>query len=118
MSSKVTLESIKVDNSTNKKNSHSHLLTMIDQQEMVFQSTAYTKREIQLLCKAYNLAFRKNDSKSTLSKKLIPAIQQSHFIPNPLALCEGQEQSSTSAIPVESGNHRLAYAQNPLQGNE
>ena len=52
LSSKVTLESIKVENSTNKKNSHSHLLTMIDQQEVVFQSTAYTKSEIKLLCKA------------------------------------------------------------------
>lgn len=119
-SSKVTVQSIRYDSSVNKNNSHSHLLTMIEEQEEIFQSTVYSKSEIQLLCKAYGLVFRKNDSKSTLSGKLIPAIRQSQFMPYPLALCETQQQSSTSAstMAVDSdGRFSLVHAQTTLRGN-
>jgi hypothetical protein len=117
-SSKVTLKSIRDDNSMNKTNSHRHLLTMIEHQQTVFQSTVYSKSELQLLCKAYGLVFRKNDSKSTLSEKLIPAIQQSQSIPHPLALCDSQQQPSTSTMATDdcSNQNYLEHSHNQSQG--
>lgn len=46
VSSKVTVESIKKDTSVNKGNSHRRLMTMLDQQESIFQSNVYSKSEL------------------------------------------------------------------------
>ena len=72
VSSKVTVESIKKDTSVNKGNSHRRLMTMLDQQESIFQSNVYSKSELQLLCKAYGLVFRRSDSKALLSENWCP----------------------------------------------
>lgn len=46
VSSKVTLQSMKEDNSTNKKVSHLRLQAMVNEKETIFQSTVYSKGEI------------------------------------------------------------------------
>ena len=110
---KVTLQSIIDDNSANKRNSDCHLQTMIDQHEKVFQTTLYTKTEIQSLCKAYGLVYRKNDSKAKLSERLIAAIKQSTYIPCHLALCDTHQEPSTPALTINNDDQ---HVQTPLQG--
>ena len=97
IASKVTLQSIRNDISVNKRNSHCHLQTMIDQHETVCQTTLYTKSEIQSLCKAYGLVYRKNYSKAKLSAQLIPATRQSTFIPWPLMLSDTQQGTTSTS---------------------
>ena len=86
---------------------------MIDQHEKVFQTTLYTKTEIQSLCKAYGLVYRKNDSKAKLSERLIPAIKQSTYIPCHLALCDTHQEPSTPALTINNDDQ---HVQTPLQG--
>ena len=80
VSSKVTVESIRKNTSVNKGNSHCRLMTMLDQQESIFQSNVYSKSELQLLCKAYGLVFRRSDSKALLPEKLVPKIHESQYV--------------------------------------
>ena len=82
VSSKVTVQSIKKDNTLNKQNSHNRLQIMVNEQQTIFESTVYLKSEIQLLCNAYGVAFRKNDSKSKLSDKLVPLIRTCNAFPH------------------------------------
>ena len=86
ISSKVTLQSIKEDRSSNK--------------ETIFQTSIYSKSELHLLCKAYGVVFRKNDSKIRLSDKLVPQIRNSYDIPLPCILDETPEQPETSSSTV------------------
>lgn len=55
VSSKVTIASIKEDSSANKQSSHQRLQAMLVQQEKSFQSTVYTKSEVEMICKAYGV---------------------------------------------------------------
>ena len=81
VSSKVTVASIKGDTSANKRSSHLRLQSMISQQGQIFQTSVYTKGEVQMLCKAYGVSFRRSDSKAKLSEKLVPQIQGvQHFL--------------------------------------
>ena len=57
--SKVTVELIKKDNTPNKQNSHNRLKIMVSEQQTIFKSSVYLISEVQLLCKAYGVAFRK-----------------------------------------------------------
>ena len=59
ISSKVTVESIKKDSTPNKQNSHNRLKIMVSEQQTIFESSVYLKSEVQLLCNAYGVAFRK-----------------------------------------------------------
>ena len=99
-SSKVTLESIKGDTSTNKQHSHSRLKAMVIQQGSIFQSTVYSKGEIQLLCKAYGVAFRRSDSKTQLSDKLVPKISESLQLLHPDVLDNSTQQAGPSGAIV------------------
>ena len=96
VSSKVALESIKKDTSVNKGNSHRRLMTMLDQQESIFQSNVYSKSELQLLCKAYGLVFRRSDSKALLSEKLVPKIRESQCVLHPQTLENPSQQPGPS----------------------
>lgn len=96
VSSKVTVESIKKDTSVNKGNSHRRLMTMLDQQESIFQSNVYSKSELQLLCKAYGLVFRRSDSKALLSEKLVPKIRESQCVLHPQTLENPSQQPGPS----------------------
>ena len=96
VSSKVTVESIKKDTSVNKGNSHRRLMTMLDQQECIFQSNVYYKSELQLLCKAYGLVFRRSDSKALLSEKLVPKIRESQDVLHPQILRNPSQQPGPS----------------------
>lgn len=96
VSSKVTVESIKKDTSVNKGNSHRRLMTMLDQQESIFQSNVYSKSELQLLCKAYGLVFRRSDSKTLLSEKLVPKIRESQYVLHPQTLENPSQQPGPS----------------------
>ena len=96
VSSKVTVESIKKDTSVNKGNSHRRLMTMLDQQESIFQSNVYSKSELQLLCKAYGLVFRRSDSKALLSEKLVPKIRESQYVLHPQTLENPSQQPGPS----------------------
>ena len=101
-SSKVTLQSIKEDMSANKKNSHQRLQVMVNDKETIFQTSVYSKSELQLLCKAYSVVFRKNDSKMRLSDKLVQQIRNSHDIPLPHILDETLQYPETSSSTVTS----------------
>lgn len=96
VSSKVTVESIKKDTSVNKGNSHRRLMTMLDQQESIFQSNVYSKSELQLLCKAYGLVFRRSDSKALLSEKLVSKIRESQCVLHPQTLENPSQQPGPS----------------------
>lgn len=78
VSSKVTIEG---DTSANKRNLHQRLQAMVSQQGQIFQTSVYNKGEVQLLCKAYGVSFRRSDPKAKLSEKLVPQIQGTqHFL--------------------------------------
>lgn len=96
VSSKVALESIKKDTSVNKGNSHRRLMTMLDQQESIFQSNVYSKSELQLLSKAYGLVFRRSDSKALLSEQLVPKIRESQYVLHPQTLENPSQQPGPS----------------------
>lgn len=79
--SKVTITSIKGDSSANKRSLNEHLQAMISQQVQIFQTSVFTKGEVQLLCKAYGVSLRRSDSKAELSENLVPQIQGAqHFL--------------------------------------
>ena len=81
VSSKVTIASIKGNTSANKRNLHQRLQAMVSQQGQIFQTSVYNKGEVQLLCKAYGVSFRRSDPKAKLSEKLVPQIQGTqHFL--------------------------------------
>ena len=103
-SSKVTLTSIRNDTSPNLRNSHIRLQAMITEQETIFQSAVYSKDELQLLCTAYGLAFRRSDSKAKLSEKLTAKIKASSHVPCPATLRDSSQQgSSADQMTVSSG---------------
>lgn len=56
--SKVSPESIKEDTSANLVNSHIRLKLMIEQHDSIFETSVYSKEEVQLLCKAYGVKFK------------------------------------------------------------
>ena len=99
VSSKVTVQSIEEDTSVNKVNSHHRLLTMVNKQAAIFQSTVYCKREIQLLCKAYGVVFRRSDSKALLSEKLVPKIREVQYVLNTQILENPSQQPGPSRMP-------------------
>lgn len=54
---------------------------MVSQQGQIFQTSVYNKGEVQLLCKAYGVSFRRSDPKAKLFEKLVPQIQGTqHFL--------------------------------------
>ena len=69
---------------------------MLDQQESIFQSNVYSKSELQLLCKAYGLVFRRSDSKALLSEQLVPKIRESRYVPHPQTLENPSQQPGPS----------------------
>ena len=99
VSSKVTVQSIEEDTSVNKVNSHHRLLTMVNKQTAIFQSTVYCKSEIQLLCKAYGVVFRRSDSKALLSEKLVPKIREVQYVLNPQIFENASQQPGPSRMP-------------------
>ncbi len=107
--SKITIQSIKEDNTPNKQISHNRLQIMVREQQSIFQSTVYLKSEIQLLCNAYGVTFRKNYSKSRLLDKLVPIIKESNVLPHPLVFNnenQSREQSTatTNVISQRDAN--------------
>ena len=58
----------------NKQSSHQGLQAMLVQQEKIFQSTVYTKSEVEMICKAYGVSFWQSDTKAKLSEKLVEKI--------------------------------------------
>ena len=101
-SSKVTLRSMKEDASASKKNSHQRLQVMVNDKETIFHTTVYSKSEIQLLCKAYGVVFKKNDNKVKLSDKLIPKIRNLHNIPFPHVIDERLPHPEASSVVVRA----------------
>ena len=71
-----------------KRNSHQRLQVMVNDKETIFQVSVYSKSELQLLCKAYRVVFKKNDSKLKLSDKSIAQICNLHNIPHPQLIHE------------------------------
>lgn len=84
-------------------NSHNFLKLMFDQQESIFESMAYSKEDVQLLCKAYGVTFKRNDSKVKLSEKLTAKIRATSQIPFPGSLMGPSQQPSTSNAEQEQG---------------
>ncbi|KAJ7391468.1 hypothetical protein OS493_018515 [Desmophyllum pertusum] len=76
---------------------------MVIQQGSIIQSTVYSNGEIQLLCKAYGVEFRRNDSKAQLSEKLVPKIRESQQLLHPDALDNStwQAELSTATVTAE-----------------
>ena len=107
VSSKVTIASIKEDSSANKQSSHQRLQSMLVQQEKMFQSTVYTKSEVEMTCEAYGVSFRQSDTKAKLSEKLVEKIQASEHILHPDTL----DDSAQGHQPGPSA--RAATARNP-----
>ena len=64
---KLSPESIKEDTSANLVNSDNRLKLMIEQQDSIFETSVYSKEEVQLLCKANEVKFKRNDSKDKLT---------------------------------------------------
>ena len=83
VSSKVTIAFIKEDSSANKQSSHQRLQAMLVQQEKIFQSTVYTKSDVEMICKAYGVSFWQSDTKAKLSDKLVEKTQASEHILQP-----------------------------------
>ena len=83
VSSKVTIAFIKEDSSANKQSSHQRLQAMLVQQEKSFQSTVYTKSDVEMICKAYGVSFWQSDTKAKLSEKLVEKTQASEHILHP-----------------------------------
>ena len=83
VSSKVTIAFIKEDSSANKQSSHQRLQAMLVQQEKIFQSTVYTKSDMEMICKAYGVSFWQSDTKAKLSEKLVEKTQASEHILHP-----------------------------------
>ena len=81
--SKVTIAFIKEDSSANKQSSHQRLQAMLVQQEKSFQSTVYTKSDVEMICKAYGVSFWQSDTKAKLSEKLVEKTQASEHILHP-----------------------------------
>jgi hypothetical protein len=101
--SEVTIQSIIENNTPNKQNLHNCLKIMVSEQETVFQSTVYLKSEVQLLCNAYSVTFRKNEPKSKSLDKLIPMIKQCNVIPYLFIFNDGKQSSeSTTAVNTTS----------------
>ena len=107
ISSKVTMTSIRSDSSTNLKESHIRLQAMITEQPLIFQSTVYSKDELQLLCKGYGLAFKRSESKARLSEKLTTKIQASGDVPNPAALRDATQPGSSGKTSIQFRNKLL-----------
>ena len=87
---------------------------MVIQQRQIFQSSVYTKGEVQLLCKAYGVSFRRSDSKAKLSEKLIPKIQETLQFLHPSALedgDDGQQPGPSTRIedPPQSQQGKFTY---------
>lgn len=93
---KVSPESIKEDTSANLVNSHNRLKLMIEQQDSIFETSVYSKEEVQLLCKAYGVKFKRNDSKTKLSVNLKVKIQAVSQIPLPSFLTHPNHQPECS----------------------
>ena len=105
-SSKVSLESIKEDTSANLVNSHNRLKLMIEQQDSIFVTSVYSKEEVQLLCKAYGVKFKRNDSKAKLSENLRAKIQAVSQIPVPSFLTgPNQQPGSSNALHGQGTYH-------------
>ena len=119
VSSKVTVASIKEDSSANKQSSHQRLQAMLVQQGTIFQSTVYTKGEVQMICKAYGVSFRQSDTKAKLSEKLVEKIQASQHILHPDTLDEsaqGQQPGPSAGAATARNPNPLGYPSTTPQG--
>ncbi len=67
---KVTLEAIKQDTSHQKQDSHNLLVALVTKRPDVFNSSAYTKKEIKILFQAYEERFVGSWKKEQLNEKL------------------------------------------------
>ena len=112
VSSKVTITLIRGDTSANKRNSHQRLQAMVSQQGQIFQTSVYNKGEVQLLCKAYGVSFRRSDSKAKLSEKLVPQIQGTQQFLHLAAFEEsddGQQPGPTRSAEVPPQQGKVIY---------
>ena len=119
VSSKVTVASIKEDSSANKQSSHQRLQAMLVQQGTIFQSTVYTKGEVQMICKVYGVSFRQSDTKAKLSEKLVEKIQASQHILHPDTLDEsaqGQQPGPSAGAATARNPNPLGYPSTTPQG--
>ena len=66
---KVTLESIRSDESTNKENSHRFLVALVSRRPTVFTTNLYNKSEIKTLFQAYGIRFVMSWNKTKLSEQ-------------------------------------------------
>ena len=90
------------DASASKKNSYQWLQVMVNDKETIFHTTVYSKSEIQLLCKAYGVVFKKNDNKVKLSDKLIPKICNLRNIPFSHVIDERLPHFEASSVAVRA----------------
>ena len=80
---------------------------MVSEQESIFKNTVYLKAELQLLCNAYGVPIRKNDSRSKLAYKLVHVIKTCNVFPHPLVFndeSQSSEQSKSTANVTSQSN--------------
>ena len=92
---------------------------MLVQQGTIFQSTVYTKSEVQMICKAYGVSFRQSDTKAKLSEKLVEKIQASQHILHPDTLDEsaqGQQPGPFAGAATARNPNPQGYPSTTPQG--
>ncbi len=82
---KVTLEAIKQDTSHQKQDSHNLLVALVTKSPDIFNSSAYTKKEIKILFQAYEERFAGSWKKEQLNEKLVLRIKSEGHMKNPKA---------------------------------
>jgi ATP-dependent DNA helicase PIF1 len=82
---KVTLEAIKQDTSHQKQDSHNLLIALVTKRPDIFNSSAYTKKEIKILFQAYEERFVGSWKKEQLNEKLVLRIKSEGHMKNPKA---------------------------------
>ena len=123
---KVSYEDILEDESVNKCNSHLKLRVAILERKDFFNSSDFTKKQLQSLCRAYDLQYRLHETKETLNGKLIQKIGDTRVthMQNPLSdLPPDQTESSVKKRKAKGKGKGSAKKQVILcarcrQGNE
>jgi hypothetical protein len=99
---KFTFESIQTDSSVNKQSSHRRMQSEFEA-DASFLKNIMTKKQLQILCKAYEVSFASKDNKNNLEELLRDIILTSDSVPSPLFLREepAVPSAGTSRQPPE-----------------
>ncbi|XP_031555950.1 uncharacterized protein LOC116292738 [Actinia tenebrosa] len=106
LDSKVTIQSIQLDTSESKADSHVRLQSLLLKNPGILASRVYLKSELQILCQGYEIPFKSSDNKEKLSTLLGNQIKQLNGMPKPGKITELEGERDVQSVSSPSGHYQ------------